>query len=218
MSNTEVSLKPILLLDNATPGTSGGTLSYTFAVYSDSALTQLVASISGIPEGTTTNPTHWQVIDPAIADSIVLSDTVKYWWRARANNGVFDGAWTAAETFTASSQVPLAVEEAVDANVPKTHALSQNFPNPFNPSTRIQFALPKPGLVSITIYNVLGQEVRQLVNDQSYATGFHHVTWDGRNGASQSTSSGVYLYRIEVKDAASQQRVFQQAKKMLLIK
>ena len=217
-TNVNVSLKPILLINDATLGTSGGTLAYTFAVYSDSALTLLVASIAGIPQGTPTNPTHWQVIDPALSDSVVLSSDVKYWWRARANNGTFDGAWSPVETFTASDQVPLAVEEVADANIPKSHALSQNFPNPFNPTTRIQFALPKPGLVSITIYNVLGQEVRRLVNDQSYTTGFHYVTWDGRNGANQSTSSGVYLYRIEVKDGASQERVFQQAKKMLLVK
>ncbi|MBT5872853.1 MAG: T9SS type A sorting domain-containing protein, partial [Candidatus Latescibacteria bacterium] len=218
VDSANVSLKPILLVNDATPGTSGGTLSYTFAVYSDSALTQLVASIAGIPQGTPTNPTHWQVIDPALSDSVVLSTEVKYWWRTRANNGTFDGAWSPVETFIASDQVPLAVEEVADANVPKSHALSQNFPNPFNPSTRIQFALPKPGLVSITIYNVLGQEVRRLVNDQSYTTGFHYVTWDGRNGANQTTSSGVYLYRLEVKDGVSQERVYQQAKKMLLIK
>jgi hypothetical protein len=212
-----VSLKPVLVTENATPGTSGGTLSYTFAVYADPLLTQLVASISGIPEGVPGNPTHWQVIDPAIVDSVVLEDGVRYWWRAHANNGVFDGPWSDPDSFTASSSVPTGISDA-SSNVPERYALSQNFPNPFNPSTRIQYALPRSGLVTIVVYNVLGQEVRTLLRDQPRSAGFHHVTWHGRNASERVTGSGVYFYRIVVRDPETQQDVYTRAKKMLLVK
>jgi hypothetical protein len=73
--------------------------------------------------------------------------------------------------------------------------LSQNFPNPFNPSTEIQFTLPAFQDVSLIVYDVLGRQVKTLVNEQRHA-GKHFVTWDGSNNFGSRVSSGVYFYKM----------------------
>jgi hypothetical protein len=90
-------------------------------------------------------------------------------------------------------------------NVPNTYALNQNYPNPFNPSTEISFDLPEPAHVTLTIYNVLGQEIETLV-DREMEAGTQTVTWNA--GA---YSSGVYFYRLTTDK-------FTDTKKMLLLK
>jgi flagellar hook assembly protein FlgD len=94
--------------------------------------------------------------------------------------------------------------------LPTGFELYQNFPNPFNPSTAISFDLPKEAKVSLVVYNLLGQEIRQLVEAQLTA-GHHAVTWDGKDGGGNAVSSGIYLYRLTTADYAAQ-------KKMILIK
>jgi hypothetical protein len=90
-------------------------------------------------------------------------------------------------------------------NMPTSFALNQNYPNPFNPTTQIAFDLANATHVELTIYNVLGQEVKTLVNRDMEA-GSHSVEWDASN-----VSSGVYFYRIQAGD-------FNQTKKMMLLK
>jgi hypothetical protein len=80
--------------------------------------------------------------------------------------------------------------------VPEAYALHQNFPNPFNPNTAIRYELPNEGRVVLRVYNILGQEVRTLVNAKQ-AAGVQTVRWDGRNNLGQAVSSGIYLYRLE---------------------
>src|SRR5574341_998303 len=79
---------------------------------------------------------------------------------------------------------------------PKSFALSQNFPNPFNASTRIDFALAHSGRVTLEIYNLLGQKVKTLVSDY-LAPGYKTVIWDGKNEAGEISASGVYFYRLQ---------------------
>ncbi len=74
--------------------------------------------------------------------------------------------------------------------------LAQNYPNPFNPATTIRFGIPQEGKVKLVIYNVLGQKVKELVNDSRNA-GYYTVIWNGRGDHGHAVSSGVYLYRIE---------------------
>lgn len=81
--------------------------------------------------------------------------------------------------------------------VPKEFILEGNYPNPFNPSTVIEFQLPKTEKVELSIYNILGQKVRQLVNSELTA-GINMITWDGRNDAKIQLSSGIYFYSIKV--------------------
>lgn len=74
--------------------------------------------------------------------------------------------------------------------------LGQNQPNPFNPSTSIEFALPQATHISLVIYNLLGQEVRMLVNDETRPAGTYDLQWDGRDAAGRDLPSGTYLYRL----------------------
>ncbi len=76
------------------------------------------------------------------------------------------------------------------AVLPESYALSQNYPNPFNAKTSIEFALPEPADVELTVYNMLGQKVATLVNEH-LGTGMHSVVWDASD-----VSSGVYFYKI----------------------
>lgn len=93
---------------------------------------------------------------------------------------------------------------------PETFRLKQNYPNPFNASTKIEFAIPKETNVEIKIFNILGQEVKTLVNDVKQ-TGNYSIQWDGTNNQNKVTSSGVYIYKIQTKE-------FTDVKKMLLLK
>ena len=92
-----------------------------------------------------------------------------------------------------------------NSTTPKKFQLSQNYPNPFNPSTMIRYQLPKSALVKLTIYNLLGQKVAELVNAQQNE-GLHQVTFNARN-----LSSGVYFYSIKA-------GTFTSTKKMMLLK
>jgi hypothetical protein len=89
--------------------------------------------------------------------------------------------------------------------IPKEFTLSQNFPNPFNPETKIKFGLPKSGSVKLNIYDASGRVVSELIN-QNMNPGTFEVTWNASN-----YSSGVYFYKIESEG-------FTETKKMILIK
>jgi hypothetical protein len=82
-----------------------------------------------------------------------------------------------------------------NANIPKDFYLSQNFPNPFNPITTVPVAIPEASKVTITIFNILGQEIRVL-NDGILPVGRHYFDWNGTNTAGNNMPSGVYLYRL----------------------
>lgn len=94
-------------------------------------------------------------------------------------------------------------------------ALGQNHPNPFNPSTFIQYTLGHSGVVQLEIYNVLGQRVRQLRNEQQ-AIGTHRVEWDAKDDAGETVSSGVYFYKVTV--TSNNEKLFSETKKMVLMK
>ena len=80
--------------------------------------------------------------------------------------------------------------------VPKSFSLSQNLPNPFNPSTMIRYTLANAVDVRLTIYNALGQKVCVLVS-VTQAPGVHSVQWNGRDRFGRFVSSGLYLYKLE---------------------
>jgi hypothetical protein len=104
------------------------------------------------------------------------------------------------------------VEEDADAGekLPANPSLSQNYPNPFNQGTEIKYALPKSCNVSLTIYNLLGQKVRTLVNEYQNA-GYKSAFWDGKDESGKDVSSGIYFYLLKTDD-------FKEAKKMTIIK
>ncbi len=94
--------------------------------------------------------------------------------------------------------------------LPDGYELSQNFPNPFNPTTTIRFALPEDATVSLRIYNIHGQLVRTLANG-SFSAGSHNFTWDGTDENGLKVVSGMYFYQLQSRD-------YQEVKKMLMLK
>lgn len=105
---------------------------------------------------------------------------------------------------------PCKIVATSEEKMPKTFAVSQNYPNPFNPQTVIKYDLPKPGHVNITIYNILGREVRALVDEEQEA-GYKSVGWDGKDDLGKDVASGIYFYRIKAGD-------FSMTKKMVLLR
>jgi flagellar hook assembly protein FlgD len=89
-------------------------------------------------------------------------------------------------------------------------SISSNYPNPFNPSTTIEYSLKVDSKIEIKIFNNLGRLVRSLFNGQS-TSGTHLLTWDGRDDNGKQLSSGLYYYQII-------SETFSSAKKMLLLK
>jgi hypothetical protein len=87
--------------------------------------------------------------------------------------------------------------------------MSQNYPNPFNPVTKINFALPKTGMVKLIIYDILGREIKNLINNETRFAGRYTVEFNGSNLA-----SGVYFARILVNEGKD----FMSVKKMILVK
>ncbi len=111
--------------------------------------------------------------------------------------------------FSAEISLKATNVEAVDG-LPTEFALRQNYPNPFNPSTQINFSLPSQASVKIAIYNVAGELVRTLINDDMSA-GNYRITWNGMDNNGRTISSGVYIYRMQAGKFVS-------ARKMLLLK
>ena len=97
-----------------------------------------------------------------------------------------------------------------DELLPDKFALHQNYPNPFNPVTTLRYDLPENSLVNITIYDMLGRQVKKLIN-QTQEAGFKSIIWDATNNYGKPVSAGVYLYQIQAGE-------FVQTKKMVLLK
>lgn len=91
--------------------------------------------------------------------------------------------------------VGTSVDEGELAALPVGVALLPNYPNPFNPTTTIEFSLPMKSSARLTVYNVLGQQVRTLI-DSELAAGTHMVEWDGTDSGGSHVASGIYFYRL----------------------
>ena len=129
-------------------------------------------------------------------------------WPNSANTVNPSGGTT--EIVLTGSDVNQLIDITSDFVLPTQTALLGNFPNPFNPATTIRYYLSRNGKVSLNIYNILGQEVRTLLNRHQTA-GEYSIQWDGKNNAGQPVSSGIYIYRIQSGE-------FIKSHKMMLIK
>ncbi len=296
---------PNLLISQASPGLRDtlSVLTYTFTVYSDSALTDVARSISGITPAGPDDPIpgsgfslFWHLTPPLDKDIDLATGefiATTFWWRARANDSIFNGQWSAAEKFVVDAVAVVelssftALEDRgrvrvnwvtaserenagfniyrsitkdgvyhrlndellvgdspymfVDEDVqigrtyyyklealdivgegtlfgpvattlrgPMSYSLSPNYPNPFNPETTINYEVPKTGRLTLKIYNVLGQEVKTLV-DEKLEPGYYRALWDGKDSTGRQMASGVYFYRIKSEG-------FAKSLKMMLLK
>jgi len=136
-----------------------------------------------------------------------------------ANNFLFSGFWLPA----GYGQTAVDQKQAEAARgLPTSFKLHQNFPNPFNPQSTIQYDLPGTYKVTVEVFNIAGQRIRVLLNSQIQGPGFVQVDWDGRDDRGKMMGSGIYLYRVmafATKAGNNDTNIlFQQTKKMLLVK
>ena len=107
------------------------------------------------------------------------------------------------------------VETEQISSVPGEFSLAQNYPNPFNPATTISFSISVPSTVKLTIFNIVGAQVMELVNSRMGAGQFQ-LDWNGKDSNNRQVSSGVYFYKLQVAGAGGNS--FEKTKRMLLIK
>ncbi len=98
-----------------------------------------------------------------------------------------------------------------DSLVPTQFSLSQNYPNPFNPNTTIEFSVPHPTSLTISIYDITGKEIRNLIDDTGIVQGYHNVIWDGLDNNGQLVSAGLYIYTMTTEGVSV-------SRKMILMK
>src|SRR4030095_4515920 len=101
--------------------------------------------------------------------------------------------------------------KTAENNIPAVYRLAQNYPNPFNPKTTIKYEIPKDSKVKLVVYDILGREVKTLVNNELKSAGYYTIEFNMLNFA-----SGVYFYRIEADENNGNK--FVDAKKMVLVK
>lgn len=130
------------------------------------------------------------------------------------NNILLSGFWLA-------GGLPVGVHAEEPIAIPTEFKLHQNYPNPFNPETTIEYDLPNACLVTVEIFNTMGQRIR-LLSSQVQQPGHGASVWDGRNDQEEVMGSGVYFYRVTafaVNNTPKYHQIqFQQTKKMLLVK
>lgn len=141
--------------------------------------------------------------------------TTSTYYRA---NGTL-GQWSSIGMSSSASQMHYAgfwcliwIQTPTGISIPVIYEnnLFQNFPNPFNPTTTIEYEVGKSGPVDITIYNVAGQRIRRLVGEHKFPGRFK-ATWDGMSDRGEHAASGVYFYRIQIGD-------YRAVRKMVLLK
>ena len=166
--------------------------------------------LAGVPQGSNRRVNDGGDALQALPDIDVWSPYLYSVWKDNRVPGLGFNIFFSTVNFTES-----AVDDGQgEENSPRSFQLAQNYPNPFNPVTTIRYAVggkrggPVP--VTLKVYNVLGQLVRTLV-DEEKAAGNYLVSWDGRDDSGQELASGVYLYRLKIEDL----RV---TKRMLLLK
>ena len=94
--------------------------------------------------------------------------------------------------------------------LPDEFVMHQNYPNPFNPTTTLRYDIPEDGNVSILIYDMMGRQIRTLVN-RNVSAGYHFIQWDGTNQSGSPVSAGVYIYILQSEN-------YRSLKKMILLK
>jgi len=159
-----------------------------------------------INNGDGTFPTHEEIAVGLNPVGIVAGDFDK------------DGSNDLAVTNLGSNSVSVLLNGEINTDVagdlddvlPGRVLLHQNYPNPFNPATIIEFALASRGHVSLGVYNISGQKIKQLA-DREFAAGNHALNWDGSDELGEPVASGIYFYRLAAGD-------YVESKKMVLLK
>jgi hypothetical protein len=138
----------------------------------------------------------------------ILQINTFYWWRVKFFNSLGESPWSAVFKF----KTKITGISQINTDIPGVFKLYNNYPNPFNPVTKINFDLPKKNFVNLSVYDITGRKIAELVN-QLFDAGSYEVSWNGSN-----TASGIYFYRIITNNPDGSGQVFSETKRMALIK
>jgi photosystem II stability/assembly factor-like uncharacterized protein len=163
--------------------------SYRMQISTDSNFASVILDSTGV------------TIDSITVPSGKLTSGTKYYWRVNSTNSIGTSSWSTIFNFTVSATGI----SSTASELPKEYKLYNNYPNPFNPTTKIKFDIPKNGLTKIAIYDVLGREMKTLINENLVA-GSYAIEWNAT-----SFASGIYFYKMTSSGYTS-------IKKMALIK
>lgn len=158
--------------------------------------------------------TAWHEKTVDLSRWVAGKNNVKIRFRLTSNDTIQDDGWYIDDISLRGYRSPTAISIDDQETGIYRFALESNYPNPFNPSTTIRFYLKESGYVTLKIYNILGQEIRTLI-DGYQGRGERKALWDGKNAQGKSVSSGVYFYRLE---AVTPNHKFSQSRKMMLMK
>lgn len=153
----------------------------------------------------TDNGTEWTTLNKG------FQQTTSVWCLTAGNSELFAGAGTVSDSRQKILSKAVPGSETMTSEIPEAFVLSQNFPNPFNASTTINYVLPEQSSVTIRIYDITGREVVNITRDEN--SGEHSYVWDASNVA-----SGTYIYRVEAVSSESPSTRFTDTKKMTLLK
>ncbi|MDW7680883.1 MAG: FlgD immunoglobulin-like domain containing protein, partial [bacterium] len=128
-----------------------------------------------------------------------VNHNIKIRFHFGSDQAVNEPGWYIDDVEIMFEELTVVAEDDLSDYAPKKFELVQNYPNPFNPQTRIQYQLARPAEVRLEIFNLLGKKVITLVNEKQPA-GIHSTSWDGRDATGNQAASGVYFYRLLVKD------------------
>ncbi|MEE9187563.1 MAG: S8 family serine peptidase, partial [Bacteroidota bacterium] len=110
------------------------------------------------------------------------------------------------DAFAAANSIVTSVER-IPSEMPAQFSLGQNYPNPFNPSTTIEFELPREEAVKLQIFNVMGEEVARVIDNQRMGPGHFRVRWNALSSSGMPLSSGVYFYQLDAGDYSGQAKM-----------
>jgi len=179
---------PVTLTVTNVSDPEGDPVTYGFRVYSDALLTQLAATVTGVPAGDG-GQTSWQA--PVLA-------TGQYWWRAHAADSEEWGELGEVRSFTVDTSTSV---DGIVIGQPRLLVLGQG-----GSRTELQLNLPQGGDLAVKIYNTRGMLVRDLFQGR-VQSGASQLVWDGRDGQGRQTASGVYLVRAQIGETTLHSRV-----------
>ncbi|MEE9190351.1 MAG: T9SS type A sorting domain-containing protein [Candidatus Neomarinimicrobiota bacterium] len=183
-------------------GPAGLSISYTGTVLPGQFISY-GGSFTAI-EGDATSMTSVDIGNFTQGESLALSGT---------GSKYSDFTWTSLSTPSPGDINPgqnYTLETQKETQIPNHFSLSQNYPNPFNPNTMIRYQLPEESHVSLTIYDINGRQILQLVNE-SQSAGYKSIQWDSKDRFGQPVSAGLYIYHIQAGQIS-------QTRKMVLLK
>lgn len=179
----------------------------SYITKSDSNTILTVANFANNPSALTVNFANY-ISDTALYVYDLFKDTSLYVTSSQLNSLIFNIPGNEARVY--SLQKNNTTDIPGNENMVYSYKLEQNYPNPFNPSTIISYNIAKSGNVKLQVYDILGREIKTLINKEQNP-GNYNITWDGKDNFGYSLPSGIYLYSIISGD-------FILTKKMVLIK